>query len=154
MALNDELDNLLTGVQGVVDEGLMYFQGPGATSQARVDLWGPHEMLCHFLFWHEVTVLGMESVAAGGEPTKTDAPVDELNANVVSGRSGQGFSQLIQEARQLQERLEQASQALTDLDAVVTVRFDGTQLTARQRLETIAHHWREHLDQLQAAASP
>ena len=154
MAVNDELTPLLAAVKAVVDEGLRYFQGQGARSEARVDLWGPHEVLCHFLFWHEVTVQGMESVSAGGGPSNTDAPVDELNAEVVAGRSALGFGQLIREARGLQERLEQASQALEDLDAVVMVRFDGTQLTARQRLETIAHHWGEHVGQLQAAPDP
>jgi hypothetical protein len=33
------------------------------------------------------------------------------------------------------------------------IRGDGTELSARQRLETIAHHWNEHVEELQAAGT-
>jgi hypothetical protein len=95
----------------------------------------------------------MESVAGGGEPMRVETPLDKANADAITSRAGQTISQLVAEARRQQERLANAVHALDDLSQTVLVRPDGTRLSARQRLELIAHHWSEHIEELQAAAN-
>ena len=153
MATVQERQALIAELEKAVREGLDYFRGAGATSQVKIDLWGPREVLCHCLHWHEVTALGMESVAAGGSPEVSDIHVDEANAQAVSSRAGQDIPELAGEAERLEHRLVEAFRALDDIDTTVIVRGDGTRHTGRQRLETIAHHWREHVVELEAAAS-
>ena len=147
---NQERKALIASLEEAVKEGLDYFRGPGATSQVKIDQWGPREVLSHCLFWHESTARGIESVTAGGRPEVNDLHVDEANARAVSGRAGQGIPELVGEAERLEQRLVRAFQALEDIDATVLVRADGTRLSGRQRLETIAHHWREHVVELEA----
>ncbi|MDP6402123.1 MAG: DinB family protein [SAR202 cluster bacterium] len=153
MAANQDVDALLQALEDAVDEAILYIEGPGATSQVVIDQWGPRDVFCHFLFWHEATARGMESVAGGGEPMRVETPLDKANADAITSRAGQTISQLVAEARRQQERLANAVHALDDLSQTVLVRPDGTRLSARQRLELIAHHWSEHIEELQAAAN-
>ena len=145
-------DRLIASVEAAFQEAVAYFEGPGATSGVRVGEWGPVEVLCHFLYWHEATARGMESVAAGGGPHRVKAPVDDMNARAIARRSGWSIDRLLQEAAGLQQRLTRATRALPDLDAVALVRDDGTRLSGAQRLEVIADHWREHVAELRSAA--
>jgi len=144
-------DQLIESLEAAFKEAVAYFEGPGATSGARVGEWGPTEVLCHFLYWHETTARGMESVAAGGGPHRVKAPVDDVNARAIARRSGWSIDRLLQEVAGLQQRLTRAARSLSDLDAVVVVRDQGTGLSAAQRLEIIAGHWREHIAELRSA---
>ena len=152
MDTTSEVETLIAAVEEAVEEGLNYFDGPGATSQVRVDQWGVRDVLSHFAFWHAGTAQGMESVAGGGAPFQVEGPVDDTNAREISSRVGYDFPQLIQELRGLQERLAKAARGLADLDPTVLVLLSGTELSARRRLEIIARHWHEHIEELQTAA--
>ncbi len=150
MSTMHELDGLLSNLSTVVEEALAYFEGPGSTATARVGDWGSREVLCHFLFWHEVTAEGMESATSGGGPRILNAQVDELNDQAIAQYTGEGIPQLAARARSLQERLVRAARQLPSLDIAVTQRQDGPPATARQRLETISRHWQAHIADLQA----
>ena len=102
MANAPEVENLIAAIEKAVEDGLGYFEGPGAASQVRVDQWGVRDVLSHFAFWHAGTAQGMESVAAGGKPFPVEASVDDTNAREISSRDGYDFPQLIQEIRGLQ----------------------------------------------------
>ena len=147
-----DVEKLIAAVEEAVEEGLRYFEGPGATSQSRVDQWSVREVLSHFAYWHEGTAQGMESVAAGGSPLKIETPVDDTNAREISSRDGYDFPQLIQEIRGLQKRLAQAARGLADPDLSVLVSSNGNETSARRRLEVIAGHWRGHIEELRTAA--
>ena len=150
MSTMQELDGLLSTLNTAVEEALAYFEGPGATSTARVGDWGPREVLCHFLFWHEATAEGMESASGGGGPRIMAAAVDDLNAQAVAQHAEQGIPQLTAHARILQERVAQAARQLPNLDVVVMQRADGSSQTARDRLDRIPRHWQAHIAELQA----
>ena len=152
MANVQEREALIAGLEEAVSEGLDYFRGPGTSSQVKIDQWGPREVLCHCLYWHEATARGMESVNAGAGPHVHDLGLDEANARAVSSRGGQDIPELVGEAERLEQRLVRVFRALKDIDATVTVQVDGTQASGRHRLETIAHHWREHVVELEAAS--
>jgi hypothetical protein len=92
-------------------------------------------------------------VLSGGDPYRVYASVDEMNARAVGRLAGKNIAQLADLARQLQARLEKAVQALPDPQATVLVFGDGSGRSALQRLETMAHHWEEHLKELQALSA-
>jgi len=153
MAAGQQIDSLITALEQSVDSGLAYFQGPGSQSKVKIGRWEPREVLCHLVWWHQATVEGMESVVSGGAPYRIYASVDEMNARAVGRLAGRDVNQLVDLARQWQERLVKAVRALPDPNATVLVLGDGSGRSVQQRLETIAHHWNEHVTELQALSA-
>lgn len=80
MAAGQQIEGLIAAVAQSVESGLAYFQGPGSQVGVKIGHWEPCEVLCHLLWWHQVTVEGVESVASGGAPYRIYASVDEMNA--------------------------------------------------------------------------
>ena len=150
MATDANLETLIAALDDAVNRGLEYFEGPGTQSTARVEDWGPREVLCHMVVWHQSTVEGMESVLSGGPPIRLTAPTDEMNAGAVEDCRGREAAQIAAKIRDLQARMAAAARALPDPGATVLVRSSGAEASARQRLELIAGHWNEHLKELGA----
>jgi hypothetical protein len=69
MAAGRQIDDLIATLEQSVEAGLAYFQGPGGQSKVMIGHWGPREVLCHLVWWHQATVEGMESVAKAVRPT-------------------------------------------------------------------------------------
>lgn len=153
MPTSGQLDQLITALESSVGNGLAYFEGPGSTSTAKIGHWQAREVLCHLLWWHQATVEGIESVASGGTPYHIYASTDEMNARAVGRLSGKTIPQMAAMVRQWQARLEAAVRTLPNPNATVLIRGDGTELSAQQRLETITHHWDEHVKELQSASA-
>jgi hypothetical protein len=153
MATSGQLDQLITALESSVRNGLAYFEGPGRTSAAKIGRWHAREVLCHLVWWHQATVEGIESVASGGAPYHIYASTDEMNARAVGRLSGQEMPKMADMVRQWQARLIAAVRTLPDPNVTVLIRGDGTELSAKQRLETIAHHWDEHVKELQSASA-
>ena len=150
MVASQQIEDLITALEQRVEAGLVYFQGPGGQAQVRVGKWGPREVLCHLVWWHQATVEGMESVLSAGKPYRFYASVDEMNARAVGRFAGRDIAQLAELVRQLQARLAKAARALPDQNATVLVSGDGSGRSVLQRLETIARHWHEHVKELPA----
>src|SRR5215510_4560000 len=160
MAEGQQINDLIATLGQSVESGLAYFQGPGSQSKVVIGHWGPREVLCHLVWWHQVTVEGMESVAKGGAPYRIYASVDEMNARAVGRMAGRDVNQagtygasLVDLARQWQVRLVQAVRTIPDPNTTVLVMGDGSGRSVQQRLETIAQHWNEHVAELQALSA-
>lgn len=153
MTTNKEVDSLLAVLDKTVGEALAYFEGPGSQSKVRVGNWGDWEVLCHFVFWHEVTVEGMKSVARGGSPYRLDAGWDELNARTIAQHQGESFLKLTTRLRELHKELHRVVHSLPDLDTLVMIRADETTVSGRERLEMMNRHWVQHVAELQAVES-
>ena len=160
MAASQQVEDLIATLEQSVESGLAYFQGPGSQSNVHVGHYGPREILCQLVWWHQATAEGMESVAAGGAPYHIYASVDEMNARAVGRMAGKDINQadtygasLVDSARQLQARLLKVARALPDPNATVLIMGDGSGRSVQQRLETIAHHWSEHVKELQALSA-
>jgi len=153
MAASQQVETLIRALEQSVEAGLTSFQGPGGQTRIKVGIWGPREILCHLVWWHQATVEGMESVLAGGKPYRFYASVDEMNARAVGRLAGHDIAQLVELVRQLQGRLVKAARALPDPNATVLVTDDGSGRSVVQRLETIARHWSEHVHALQAPSA-
>ncbi len=152
MTSKTEQETLISNLDAAVNATLAYFDGPGATTRARVGDWGAWETVAHFLYWHETTAQGMEWVSRGFGPCVVTTETDATNAVSVQSHKGESIPDLVRQARQLQARLVMAARRLSDIDTVVMVRPGGVTMTARQRLERLAGHWQGHVNALQAAA--
>jgi hypothetical protein len=160
MAEGQQIDSLITALEQSVESGLAYFQGPGSQSKVKIGRYEPREFLCQLVWWHQATAEGMESVAAGGAPYRIYASVDEMNARAVARFAGKDIHQsgtygasLVDLARQWQARLVKAARALPDLSTTVLIMGDGSGRSVQQRLETIARHWSERVNELQALSA-
>ena len=160
MAAGQQIEDLIATLEQSVEAGLAYFQGPGSQSKVMIGHWGPREVLCHLVWWHQATVEGMESVAKGGAPYRIDASVDHMNARAVGRLAGRDLNQpttygvsLVDLARQWQARLVQAVRTMPDPNTTILLMGDGSGRSVQQRLETIAQHWNEHVKELQALSA-
>jgi hypothetical protein len=144
VALIDTLDRAVTEV-------LAYFTGPGRTSTARVDRWQGRDVLQHFLYFHDATAWGIESAATGGPVWPLPADADTINEVCRRLHEHESFDELLVQLRLSHARLVAAARRAPDLDRPCFRRASGEVMTGRQRLELLAHHWREHVAELQAA---
>lgn len=153
MATTQSLEERITALERGVEAGLTYFQGPGAQAKVRIGRWGAREVLCHLVWWHQVTAEGAEAVLSGGEPYRMYASVDEMNARAVGRLAGKNIGQLAELVHQYQARLVKAARQLPDAQATVVVFGDGSGRSVQQRLEAMAQHWEEHVKELQALSA-
>jgi hypothetical protein len=144
-------DALIAALQSAVDETLAYFEGPGQGNRARIDQWGAWEVLAHFPYWHDATAWGIRSGALGGPPWLLSGTADEINAACLALREGEGFDDLARQLREATRRLVRAAEGAPDLEAAAFATRDGRTVSVRGRLETIARHWRGHLQALKDA---
>jgi hypothetical protein len=143
----------LTRLDQVVQDTLNYFQGPGRTTRAKVDRWQARDVLQHFLYFHDATAWGIQSVALGGPPWPVPADSDHVNEVCRRLHEHESFDDLLTQLRQAHARLTHAVRNAPDLDAPSFRRANGELLTGRQRLELLAKHWGEHVGELKAAAA-
>ena len=142
---------LIQNLDRAVDEVLAYFAGPGRTSAARVDRWQGRDVLQHFLYFHDATAWGIESSTTGGPVWPLPADADTINEVCRRLHEHESFDELLVQLRLSHARLVAAARRAPDLDRPCFRRASGEVMTGRQRLELLAHHWREHVAELQAA---
>ena len=148
MTTTQQIDALISMVEKAVEDGLSYFEGPGAESDVKIDLWTPREVLCHMIYWHQLTVEGMEAAVSGNSPQQIHASTDEMNARAVGRASGKSITRLADEVREMQARLSKAAREMPDPDVTVLIRSDNSESTGLQRLELITKHWNAHIAEL------
>ena len=145
-------DALLAGLDKVVRETLAYFEGPGRATKARVDRWQARDVLMHFIYFHDATAWGIQSAALGGPPWPVPADSDTVNEVCRRLHEHESLDELLTQLRQAHARLVRAARSAPDLDTPCFQRATGELMTGRQRLELLAHHWAEHVRELQEAA--
>ena len=143
-AIIQTLDQVVNGV-------LAYFAGPGRTNRARVDRWQGRDVLQHFIYFHDATAWGIQSVATGGPVWTLPADSDTINEVCRRLHEHESLDELLGQARLAHARLLGAARRAPDLDQPCFRRANGETMTGRQRLELLARHWGEHVGELQAA---
>jgi len=143
--------DLLASLDKVVQDTLAYFQGPGRATGARVDRWQARDVLMHFIYFHDATAWGIQSVALGGPPWPVPTDADRVNEVCRRLHEHESFDELLTQVGQAHARLMGAARNAPDLDTPCFRRANGELLTGRQRLEALARHWAEHVRELQAA---
>ena len=142
----------LANLDRVVQETLAYFEGPGRATNARVDRWQARDVLMHFIYFHDATAWGIQSVALGGPPWPVPADSDTVNEVCRRLHEHESFDELLAQVRQAHARLVRVAGRAPDLDKPCFQRATGELMTGQQRLELLARHWTEHIQQLQEAA--
>ena len=65
----------------------------------------------------------------------------------------ESLDELLGQLRQAHARLMQAARRSPNLDVACFRRANGETMTGRQRLELLARHWTEHVDELKKAGA-
>jgi hypothetical protein len=147
-----DTDALIQKLDDVVNDVLTYFDGPGRTTTARVDRWQARDVLQHFLYFHNATAWGLESATLGGPPWPLPTDADTINEVCRRLHAHESIDDLIAQLRFAHARLSAAARRSPDLDRPCFRRANGETVSGRQRLEVLARHWAEHVQELQAAA--
>ncbi len=142
------LNSLLNELADSVGEARAYFSNLDGETIVRLGEWGPAEVLSHLVFWHRANVEGIESVLAGGEPYQPEESIEELNARALDEMAGTPVADLLSEWEDLQVRFEELARAMPEPKAVVRVYSDGTERSLVERIEELAGHIAEHLEEL------
>lgn len=148
---NTHKDALIKGLDDAVREVLAYFEGAGRTSKARVDKWQARDVLQHFLYFHDATAWGIQSAALDGPVWPVPGDSDIVNEVCRRLHEHESYDDLLTQVRLAHGRLMQAARNAPDLDTPCFRRANGETLTGAQRLELLAKHWREHVQELQHA---
>ncbi len=148
-----DTEHLIETLDRVVNDVLAYFAGAGRTNTARVDRWQARDVLQHFLYFHDATAWGIESATMGGPVWPLPADADTINEVCRRLHEHESLDELIAQLRLSHARLAAAARRSPDLDRSCFRRLNGETLTGRQRLELLAHHWSEHVQELQAAVA-
>ena len=144
----------IAALDRVAQETFAYFAGPGRATSARVDRWQARDVLMHFIYFHDATAWGIESVPHGGPPVVLPADADTINEVCRRLHEHESAEELLAQLRQAHTRLMAAARRAPNLDVVCFRRASGETATGRQRLELLARHWTEHVRELQQAAAP
>jgi hypothetical protein len=153
VTMTTDKDALIQELDRAVTEVLAYFAGPGRTTTARVDRWQARDVLQHFIYFHDATAWGIQSAALGGPLWPVPGDADIVNEVCRRLHERESFDDLLTQVRLAHARLLHAARNAPDLERPCFRRANGETLTGRQRLELLAHHWREHVAELQAAAA-
>src|SRR5919204_4427110 len=141
-------DDAIATLDKVVQDALAYFAGPGRTTNAQVDRWHARDVLMHFIYFHDATAWGIQSVGQGGPPWTLPADADTINEVCRRLHEHETLDELLGQLRQAHARLMQAARRSPNLDVTCFKRANGETMTGRQRLELLARHWTEHVEEL------
>ena len=139
----------LSGLDDVVNRTLAYFDGPGRTRDVRIGEWQARDVLMHFIYFHEATAWGIQSVGVGGPVWTVPADWDIINEICRTLHEGETLDELLGQVRQAHARLSRSIANSPDLDRPCLQRPDGKLMTGNERIDAIAEHWAEHLLELE-----
>ena len=108
-------------------------------------------MLQHFLYFHDATAWGIQSAALDGPVWPVPGDSDIVNEVCRRLHEHESYDDLLTQVRLAHGRLMQAARNAPDLDTPCFRRANGETLTGAQRLELLAKHWSEHVQELQHA---
>src|SRR5256712_12704641 len=100
MATPPAKEALLAELDRVVRETLTYFDGAGRVTSARVDRWQARDVLMHFIYFHDATAWGIQSVALGGPPWPVPADSDTVNEVCRRLHEHESLDELLAQVRQ------------------------------------------------------
>ena len=153
MTTAQDRDQLLAEMDRAAGETFAYFEGAGGRSEAHVDRWQGRDVLMHFIYFHDATAWGIQSAGLGGPPWPVPADSDTVNEVCRRLHEHESLDELLTQLRQSHARLVRAAGSASDLDKPCFQRATGELMTGRQRLELLARHWAEHVQELQGAAT-
>ena len=142
---------LIEDLDRAVQEVLAYFEGAGRTSTATVDRWQARDVLQHFIYFHDATAWGIQSAALGGPTWALPGDADTINEVCRRLHEHESFDELLAQVRLAHGRLMKAARESPDLGRPCFKRPNGDAVTGAQRLEILAKHWREHVEELKTA---
>ena len=143
----------LAELDRVAKQTFKYFAGAGKKNKAKVDKWQARDVLQHFIYFHDATAWGIQSAALGGPQWPVPGDSDIVNEVCRKLHEHESVDELLAQLKQSHARLIRAARRSPNLDQPCFKRVNGELLTGRQRLELLAKHWTEHVNELKTAAA-
>jgi hypothetical protein len=153
MSASAAKETLLGNMDRVAKQTFKYFSGPGKKNTAKVDKWKARDVLQHFIYFHDATAWGIQSAALGGPLWPVPGDSDIVNEVCRRLHEHETIDDLLTQLKQAHARLMRAAKTAPDLDKPCFRRANGETLTGAQRLELLAKHWTEHVEELEQAAA-
>ncbi len=144
------VDDLIATLGQNVETGLGHFRRLQAESKLPLGVYGPRELLCKLVWWHQVAAESMESIGSGGDPYRVYAPDEEMDLRAVARQTGQPVSQLAANTEAYQKRIATAVSSISDPNTTIFVHGDGSQDSVPQRLEAMVQRWKTSIEEIQA----
>ena len=142
----NQIETLLDTVNQSVNHGIAYFEEEGISSNVRIDLWEPREVLAHLVFWHEFVANALDS---NESPAKIYASIDEMNARAIGRAANKSIKSLVIDIKNLNTRLNDSVKRITDTNEIIIIFPNGEGKTAQDILGSlIAKHWDSHISEL------
>ena len=58
---NTGINALTSTMENAISDGIEFFK-TNAASDVKIDIWTLREVLCHLIYWHQITLQGINSV--------------------------------------------------------------------------------------------
>ena len=142
----NQIETLLDTVNQSVNHGIAYFEEEGISSNVRIDLWEPREVLAHLVFWHEFVASALKS---NDGPVKIFASIDEMNARAVGRAANRSIKSLLVDIKNINARLNESAKQISDINEIIIIFPDGDEKSTQEMLEfNISNHWDSHIAEL------
>jgi len=116
--------------------------------------WGPRQVLCHLVFWHETYVRQIEARLAGHGWLLPEGTFNELNAQAVASLAVVGVPTLLARFRAANTRLCRLALEPKAANVQVQLKQDSKSWPLDEFLVMVETHIRRHGDELRKAHSP
>lgn len=146
-------ETVIAALDRVAQNTFAWFDGAGRTTAARVDRWQARDVLQHFIYFHDATAWGIQSAALGGPVWPLPADSDHINEVWRLLHEPESVDDLLTQLKLAHGRLMRAARSSPDLDRPCFRRATGETMTGRQRIELLAKHWAEQVDELKKAGA-
>jgi hypothetical protein len=110
--------------------------------------WGPRQVLCHLVFWHETYVRQIEARRAGKGWLLPQGGFNELNAQAVASLAGVGVPTLLARFRTANTRLCRLAMSPNSAGIRIQLKQDSKEWTLAEFLPLVEAHIRRHGDEI------
>ncbi len=133
----------------------LYRRLPAEALTARpVNAWGPRELLCHLVFWHEQYATIAEALSAGAPPLLQPGTFRELNVRAVLENRDCTLDELLARLDGAQQRLAAIAHSSDEIPWSIAFKQGGTARPFPEALRLIAGHIRGHGEQVRRTWLP
>ena len=147
--MSNKIEILMDTVNQSVQRGITYFEKEGASSNVRIGLWEPREVLAHLVFWHEFVADALNANSSNSGPVRIHAPIDEMNARAIGRAANRSIQSMLVDIRNSNNRLNESAKQTSNPSDIIIIFPDGNEESVQQILESfVSKHWDAHISEL------
>jgi len=116
--------------------------------------WGPRQVLCHLLYWHETYVRQIETQRTGRGWLLPEGTLKELNAQAVASLATVGAPTLLARFRTANSRLCRMASEPKSAGVHIQLKLNSKSWPLDEFLDRVEAHIRRHGDEIQRTHAP